>query len=97
MLAWLSVSSPGKRAIKRVCVCVCVRACVCVCVESRGTSTSIIAEELEQQPEDRKTVSMEQNLHSIVAQMENPTYDAVQCCGFLYCTMVWSKHSCTEL
>jgi len=69
----------------------------CVCVESRGTSTSIIAEELEQQPEDRKTVSMEQNLHSIVAQMENPTYDAVQCCGFLYCTMVWSKHSCTEL
>jgi len=24
--------SPGKRAIKRVCVCVCVRACVRVCV-----------------------------------------------------------------
>jgi len=22
-------SSPGKRAVKRVCVCVCVRACVC--------------------------------------------------------------------
>jgi len=28
--------SPGKRAVKRVCVCVCacVRACVCVCVLS---------------------------------------------------------------
>jgi len=25
-------SSPGQRAVKRVCVCVCVRACVCVCV-----------------------------------------------------------------
>jgi len=24
--------SPGKRAVKRVCVCVCVFACVCVCV-----------------------------------------------------------------
>jgi len=24
--------SPGKRAVKRVCVCACVRACVCVCV-----------------------------------------------------------------
>ena len=23
--------SPGKRAVKRVCVCVCARACVCVC------------------------------------------------------------------
>ena len=22
--------TPGKRAVKRVCVCVCVRACVCV-------------------------------------------------------------------
>jgi len=28
------LSSPGQRAVKRVCVCVCVRACVraCVCV-----------------------------------------------------------------
>jgi len=26
--------SPGKRAVKRVCVCACVRACVCVCVTS---------------------------------------------------------------
>ena len=24
--------SPGKRAVKRVCVCVCVSVCVCVCV-----------------------------------------------------------------
>ena len=24
--------SPGKRAVKQVCVCVCVCACVCVCV-----------------------------------------------------------------
>jgi len=25
------LGSPGKRAIKRVCVCVCVCSCVCVC------------------------------------------------------------------
>jgi len=25
------LGSPGKRAVKRVCVCVCVRACVRVC------------------------------------------------------------------
>jgi len=28
------LGSPGKRAIKRVCVCVCVRACVCACVRA---------------------------------------------------------------
>ena len=26
------LDSPGKRAVKRVCVCVCVCACVCACV-----------------------------------------------------------------
>ena len=32
------LGSPGKRAVKRVCVCVCVcvRACVCVCVCTYG-------------------------------------------------------------
>jgi len=28
-------SSPGKRAVKRVCVCVCVRVCVCVLVSDK--------------------------------------------------------------
>jgi len=26
------LGSPGKRAIKRVCVCVCLCVCLCVCV-----------------------------------------------------------------
>ena len=29
------LGSPGKKAIKRVCVCVCVRACVCVIFDNK--------------------------------------------------------------
>jgi len=31
-LAPAHLGSPGKTAVKWVCVCVCVRVCVCVCV-----------------------------------------------------------------
>ena len=36
--------SPGKRAVKRVCVCVCVCACACVCVCVLGSAnkTSVL-------------------------------------------------------